>query len=187
MTLLFRVERARSPTLTPALTLLQAPCGFVKPTIPKAGLVMDFANPPLAQRDTCRPMSQENVDHVRRAYAAFAENGIDGVIPFGAADAVVHSMPEWPDDAEYHGHDGVRKLARQWEEIFDDFGFDVHEIRDAGDSVVALLDMTGRIKGSGAPVKAQIGAVFSFTDGLIGYTRYFSTWQGALEAVGPSE
>ncbi len=80
---------------------------------------------------------------LRRAFEAFAECGVEGVIPFGAEDAVIYSMPEWPDDAEYHGHDGLRELTRQWEESFDDFGFDVHDLRDAGDSVVALLEMTG--------------------------------------------
>ncbi len=94
-------------------------------------------------------------------------------------------MPGWPDDAEYHGPDGFRKLAGQWAENFDDFGFEVCDIRDAGESVVALLDMTGRIRGSRTSVNAQIGAVFSeFSDGLFACSRYFSTWQGALGAAG---
>ena len=70
---------------------------------------------------------------------------------------------------------------------FDEFGFDVHDVRDAGDSVVALLDDDRTDKGAGAPMTAPIGAVYGFTDGLIDSTRYFSTWQGALEAVGLSE
>ena len=44
-------------------------------------------------------MSQENVDHIRRAFAAFAEEGTDAVIPFLTTDTVIYSMPEWPDDA----------------------------------------------------------------------------------------
>jgi len=128
------------------------------------------------------------VDHVRRAYVAFADGGVEAAVVFAAPDAVIRSMPGWPDDAEYHGPDGFRKLAAQWAENFDDFGFEVFDVRDAGDSVVALVDMTGRIKGSRASVNAQIGAVFSdFRDGLFGYSRYFSTWQDALEAVGLSE
>jgi len=132
-------------------------------------------------------MSQENVEIVRRAFDAFAEEGVDGVIPFAAADAVIYSMPEWPDDAEYYGPEGLRKLSDQWVENFDEFGFDVHDVRDAGDSVVALLTMTGRIKGAGAPMTAPIGAVYELTDGLFASTRYFSRWQAALEAAGLSD
>ena len=132
-------------------------------------------------------MSQENVEIVRRAFDAFAEEGVEGVIPLAAVDAVIYSMPEWPDDAEYRGPEGLRKLAAQWSDNFDEFGFDVHDVRDAGDSVVALLEMTGRIKGSGVPMRAPVAAVYELTDGLFVSTRYFSTWQAALEAVGLTE
>ena len=50
-------------------------------------------------------MSEENVEVVRRGYAAFAEKGVEGAIPFFTEDAVIYSipeetkgsaMPEWP-------------------------------------------------------------------------------------------
>lgn len=133
-------------------------------------------------------MSQENVEIVRQAFAGFAEHGIEGGLPFNSPDVVTYSMPEWPDDSEYHGHDGLRKLTRQWTDNFDDFGFEVRELRDAGDSVVALLDMTGLVKGSEIPVNHHLGSVHSgFREGVIGQVRYFSSWQGALEAAGLSE
>jgi ketosteroid isomerase-like protein len=57
-------------------------------------------------------MSQENVELVRRGYAAYEKEGVEGVIPFFNEDAVLVSIPEWPDDPEYHGHDGgLRKLS----------------------------------------------------------------------------
>ncbi len=133
-------------------------------------------------------MSEENVEIVRRAFAGFAEHGIEGVLPFNRHDVVTYSMPGWPDDSEYHGRDGLRKLARQWTENFDDFGFEVRELRDAGDSVVALLVMAGTIKGSEDLVGHHIGSVSSgFRDGMIGEARYFASWQAALEAAGLSE
>ena len=45
-------------------------------------------------------MSQENVDHVRQAYVAFAEEGVEAAVLFAAPDAVIYSLPGWPDDAE---------------------------------------------------------------------------------------
>ena len=83
-----------------------------------------------AAGDTGRAMSEENVKIVRRGFAGFAESGAEGVIPFYTEDAIIYSIPEWPDDPEYHGHDGVRKLTRQWRENFDDFGLDLRELHD---------------------------------------------------------
>ena len=132
-------------------------------------------------------MSQDNVELVRQAYAAYPENGIEGMVPFFTADHVAYSVPGWPDDSEYHGHDGLRKLGRQWTEEFD-VGFDTHQLRDAGDVVVALVEMAARVKGTGVPIRVPLGVVHAdFRDGLIGETRYFSTWQEALEAAGLSE
>jgi hypothetical protein len=46
-------------------------------------------------------------------------------------DVVICSMPGSLDDSEYHGHAGLRKLAQQWTENFDDFGFELRGRRDA--------------------------------------------------------
>jgi ketosteroid isomerase-like protein len=134
-------------------------------------------------------MSQENVEVVRRAYAGFASEGIEGAIPFIAEDIVIFSIPEWPDDPEYHGHDGFRKLIAQWDENFDDFGADVRELHDGGgDTVVALLELTGQTRGSGIPMRMQIGTVFSgFRDGRVARQRLMPSWEAALEAAGLPE
>ncbi len=133
-------------------------------------------------------MSQENVEILRRAYEAFATGGMEAALPFFTEDTIVYSIPDWPDDPEYHGHDGLRRLDRQWRDNFDDFGFDVRELRDAGDAVVCLNELTGRTKGSGIPMTMQIGAVFSeFEGGRVGSQRLFPSWESALEAAGLSE
>ena len=132
-------------------------------------------------------MSEENVEIVRRGYAAFSEKGVEGAIPFFTEDAVIYSIPEWPDDPEYHGHDGLRKLTRQWTENFDSFGFDISELRDGGDTVIALYELVGETKGSAMPMRMQIGAVSELRDGRIARQRLFSSWEGALEAAGLSE
>ena len=37
-------------------------------------------------------MSEENVEAVRQGYAGFAENGVEGVIPFFTEDATCHLL-----------------------------------------------------------------------------------------------
>ena len=89
---------------------------------------------------------------------------------------------------EYHGHDGLRAIVGVWTENFDDFELAIQEVREVGDRVLVLGETTGRIKGSGVPIRQPLGMVWSgFRDGKIGDQRNFLTWQQALEAVGLRE
>ena len=130
-------------------------------------------------------MSQENLKVVRDGVAALAEQGAEGVIPYFTEDVVIYSIPEWPDDPEYHGHDGVRRLFRQWAENFDEFRLELRELHDGGDSVVGLLEISGETKSAVLPMRMEVGAVYSeIADGRVAGLRLFSTWSAALEAVG---
>jgi ketosteroid isomerase-like protein len=133
-------------------------------------------------------MSQENVQVVRNAFAAFGAQGIDAGLSFFSPDVVWYPIDRWLDDSEYRGHDGMRKLAAAFSENFDDFRYDVHDIRDAQDRVVALVDMIGRIKHSRAEVSQRRGFVVSgFRDGAFRQIRSFPSWSEALKAVGLQE
>ena len=134
------------------------------------------------------PVSQANVEIVRRGFAALAEQGAEGVIPYFTEDVVIYSIPEWPDDPEYHGHDGVRRLFRQWAENFDEFRLELRDVQDGGDCVVGLLELGGQTKRAALPMRMEIGAVYSrITDGRVAGLRLFSSWSGALEAAGLRE
>src|SRR6478672_4701331 len=93
-------------------------------------------------------MSQENVELVRRALEAFATGGTNAMLAFYAPDCIVYPIPGWLDDPVYRGHGGVRQLTSAWIERFDEWGWEIHELRSVGDRVVNLAHMTGKIKGS---------------------------------------
>jgi ketosteroid isomerase-like protein len=134
-------------------------------------------------------MSQENVEIANRFIGAYAAGaGIERALPVFSPDAVVYPFPEWVEESQYQGHVGVRKLTAVWTDSFDDFAIEVEEVRDLGDRVVILGETTGRVKGTGVPIRQPVGAVLSdFRDGKIGEARFFLTWQQALEAVGLRE
>ena len=133
-------------------------------------------------------MSQENVELVKRGYAAFAADGIEALVPSFTPDVLMHPFPEWLEQPVYRGHDGVRAIIAVWTENFDDFTLEVARYDEVGDRVLMLGETAGRIKGSGVPIRQPLGTVFSdFRDGRIGATHNFLTWQQALEAVGLSE
>jgi ketosteroid isomerase-like protein len=82
----------------------------------------------------------------------------------------------------------MRRLEAAFSDNFDDFRYEVRDIRDAHDRVVALVDMIGRIKPSGVEVSQRLGFVVSgFSDGRFREVRAYPSWPDALEAVGLAE
>jgi ketosteroid isomerase-like protein len=133
-------------------------------------------------------MSQENVEIVQSAFQTFSAEGIDAALSFFSPDLVWYTTDRWLEGSTYRGHDGMRRLEGAFSENFDDFRYDIHDIRDAQDCVVALVDMTGRIKDSKAEISQRLGFVVSgFSDGTFRDVRAFPSWHAALEAVGLSE
>jgi ketosteroid isomerase-like protein len=130
-------------------------------------------------------MSRENISVVRDAFRAFNTQGIDAALSFFSHDLVWYTTDRWVDSSAYRGHDGMRGLTGAFTENFDDLHFEVGNICDAQDHVVALVHMTGRIKGSESPISQPVGLVVSdFRSGAFGEVRAFATWDQALKAVG---
>jgi ketosteroid isomerase-like protein len=133
-------------------------------------------------------VSQENVEVVRNAFRTFAAEGIDAALSFFSTDVVWYPIDRWLDESAYRGHQGMRKLGAAFSESFEDFRYEVHDVRDARDRVVALVDMIGRIKHSQAEVSQRRGFVVSgFHDGAFREVRSFPSWSEALDAVGLAE
>jgi ketosteroid isomerase-like protein len=125
---------------------------------------------------------------VRSAFQTFSAEGIDAALSFFSPDFVWYPTDRWLGGSAYRGHDGMRRLSAAFSENFDDFRYDVHDIRDAQDGVVALVDMTGRIKHSESEVSQRRGFVISgFLDGTFREVRAFPSWSEALKAVGLEE
>lgn len=133
-------------------------------------------------------MSQGNVELVRKIFEAGGADTGEAVLPYVPADVVWHPPPDWIEDADYRGHDGVREAMGVFTDTFDEYRAELHEARDAGDRVVALVWQSGVIKGSREPVRQPIGVVYSdFRDGQIGEASFFRSWAEALAAVGLAE
>lgn len=133
-------------------------------------------------------MPRENVELVRHAFQAYNARGIDGALPYFARDVVWYTTDRWLDGSAYRGHDGMRSLTAAFTENFDDLRFEIRDLRDAGDRVVAQFDMTARIKNAGDPISQRLGLIVSdFCDGAFGEIRVLPSWQEALKAVGLEE
>jgi ketosteroid isomerase-like protein len=141
-------------------------------------------------------MSEENVELVRRLLDMFAKRDHEAVFEFYDPDI------EW--DARralgggpfasglagvYHGHEGVRTYWRRWLEAWEDLQFEVQDVLDGGDEVVALIRKQrqwGRHSGI-ATEMPPYGLVFTVRDGKVVRWRSYPDQQSALEAAGLSE
>jgi ketosteroid isomerase-like protein len=130
-------------------------------------------------------MSQENVERLRTALEAYNRDGPEAII------ALLDPDVEWIADRSdmgrvtYRGRDGVRKSFEELYDGFDKLGFEVEELIDADDHIVALGQMTARGRSTGVEAKLPLAMVFTAgPDGNL--TRYesFRNRQEALEAVG---
>jgi ketosteroid isomerase-like protein len=100
-------------------------------------------------------MSQENVETFKRAIDAYNSRDIEAMVE--EVDPEVEWRPAWGEAAVYRGHEGVRKLFRELDDVLDELHLEYSETRDLGDRVVAIgrVRMRGRGKWSGDRVAAR--------------------------------
>ena len=104
---------------------------------------------------------------------------------------IVHPDVEWdisdsssPMAGIYHGRDAVREFYRQWAGAFSDWSYDLDEMFEADDKVVAFVTERGHGRGSGAEVTMQRANVWTFRDGLVVRFQSFGDRHAALAAAG---
>ena len=134
-------------------------------------------------------MSQEKVEIVRSAFAAFDQGDMEGVLRFCDEDIVITQPRELPGVShEQHGHRGVLEAMAIWPEQWDDFRIEILKIAAApGDKVFANTRTRGRGKQSGVEVEMEFSFVFTLPDEKISEWQLFVREDQALEAAGLSE
>jgi SnoaL-like protein len=87
----------------------------------------------------------------------------------------------------YRGTDECREFWREWLSAWETLAFD-YELVDAGDRVVALMNMRMRGRSSGIDVPfGKFGWVGTFRNGLLVRAKLYMSQSDALEAAGVNE
>jgi ketosteroid isomerase-like protein len=132
-------------------------------------------------------MSQENVEVVRRIYAAWYQTGL------WAASGNLDPDIQWvnPDNAIEPGtRVGIDAFEAAWSNVRDSFEtveFESPDFLHCGDDVVVITIMRARGHGSGADVEHPQGHVWTIKEGKAVRMRWFHHHHLALEAAGLSE
>jgi uncharacterized protein len=130
-------------------------------------------------------MSAENVELVRAAIEAFNRDGIDAI-----ADNVhpefqtttPSSLSVEPDT--YRGPEGLRRWMDAWGDTMDEVRFDLDEVIDAGDQVVAVSRLVARSHTTGLELEQAVAFVWTLRDGRAVRLDPYATREEALRAVG---
>lgn len=131
-------------------------------------------------------MSQENVDAVRRSRDAWNRGDVDAWLES------FHPEIEWfsaiagsveGTDTVYRGPSELRRFWDEWHAVWE-LTIEVSDIRDLGETVLALGRIRTRGAASGIDLESPIGYVFEFDGGLMRKIRAYLDRQQALEAVG---
>jgi uncharacterized protein len=127
---------------------------------------MESSTPP---RDTAWAMSQDNVEIIRRAYAAFNRHDWDAVLEAVDPDIEWHQITQFPDRNVYRGRADMRDRFwnQQLVEQFGDFRIEVEEFVDAGDHVVMLGQIVAHGSASGVPISVRVVNVLEMRDGKV--------------------
>jgi ketosteroid isomerase-like protein len=134
-------------------------------------------------------MSQENVEIVRAAFEAWnaGELQLQDVLSHFHPELVYHPRADEPDPSPHVGRDAYERLLYGFVDSFSEVTFEVLEVIDVGDHVIASTVLHAVLRGQGsasAGVSETYVFVYKLRDGLVVEGWEYRTKQEALEAGG---
>ena len=134
-------------------------------------------------------MSQENVEIMRKANAAFNRGDVAAWSEAWAPDGEFRDLANAPDQGGVvKGLDAIREVVELWTAAFDEFSADIDDYIDGGSFVICAVQWHGQGKASGVSLDLRQFDVYEFRDGkIVRGTVGFKTRAEALEAAGLSE
>jgi ketosteroid isomerase-like protein len=131
-------------------------------------------------------MLEENEEIIRAAYPAF--NRRDWAKAFDKTDAEFTLTVEGlPDASPRRGLQAAQTTIEEGLTAWDGFSYEVDELRESGEQIVALLTIRARPKGTTAEIENRVGHVWTLRDGKVVSIHTFPDREQALEAAGLSD
>jgi ketosteroid isomerase-like protein len=132
-------------------------------------------------------MSKENVEIVRTAMEAFNRRDGEAFGAFLARDAEIVPVRAALEGTVYRGPDAAVQYCAAVDQSWENLRWEVADIRDGGEWVLALGHIRGQGRDTGAAIDAKGGWLAHFHEGLITRFQTYANRAEALEAAGLSE
>jgi ketosteroid isomerase-like protein len=132
-------------------------------------------------------VSQENVEIVQAAIAAYMSDDEATFHKLADPDIVISGRPDQPDARDHRGYDGMLRASAEWLEAWDEQTFEAAEVWHAGDLVFVRTRESGRGRLSGVLMESESVFVFTLSRHRIVRVQIFGSENEALKAVGLAE
>ena len=131
-------------------------------------------------------MSQENVEIVRRTFAAWNAGDMDAVRGNFDPGAIMRMTQDWPEPGPFVGRHAVIRQLEQQRETWDADSFElISDFIDVGDRVAVRFIWRGA--GYGPESNIEATGVYTVRKRRIFYVEHFWDHAEALEAAGLRE
>jgi ketosteroid isomerase-like protein len=125
-----------------------------------------------------------NVDDVRAWFEAHARGDMEAVLELTHPEIEVRpALVGGLEGRVYRGRDGLREFLEEVDAIWTAYRIELRELRDAGDSVIALGHTWAEGR-DGIVLDDPGGWLLGMDDGMIRDFRTFNSWEETLEAAG---
>lgn len=129
-------------------------------------------------------MSLADVEVVRQMAEAWRRNDNEAWLALWDEAAEFYPLRSQLEGEPYRGREGLRKFMTALEEDWEYVRFEVDEIRDAGEQVLALARFHALGRASRVELDYPIGIMLTVERGLVVYARFYSDAREAIEAAG---
>jgi uncharacterized protein len=129
-------------------------------------------------------VSQQNVEIVRRAYAALAEHGVEAVFAFAHPEFEMTTPPSLASEPDtYRGHEGVRRWFGSFGDAMDEVYLEGETFIPVGDKVLVETTLHARGRTTGIETGQRAFLVWTLRDGLATRVDTFADRAEAVEAA----
>jgi ketosteroid isomerase-like protein len=130
-------------------------------------------------------MSEENVEKVRRGFAAYNRGDIDAALAEWAPDAVWDwSNSRGFDAGVFRGHAEIRAFWLRFRAAFEEVRFEIVELLEVDDDLF-IVDNVGYMRGrDGIELQARSAWLVTLLDGEQTSLTLYQTKRDALDAAG---
>ena len=128
-------------------------------------------------------MSADNVELIRRGYEAYARRDFAAVFDLLHPEVEIYQTAALPWGGTYRGREQAREFFRRLGEHTEG-GPEAEEFIDAGEDVLALGRLRGRVRANGRPFDLAIAHLWTVREGrVVRFAAYIDT-PAMLSALG---
>jgi ketosteroid isomerase-like protein len=129
-------------------------------------------------------MSEENVEVLRRGYAALAKGGVDQMLELTDPEfELITPASLASEPGTFRGHDGVRAWFASFDGVMEGVQLEGRTFTAFGDRVLVETVLRARGRATGIDTEQRAFLVWTVRDGLVVRGEAFAEREDALEAA----